>query len=457
MSNKTENINQILENLSKLPLDRIVTWILNNIEFDKIIKCINDTFKERDKNLDMFDKDTLVSNIVVPTGSNEEYQFVDWYFEPDSKEDILLNIIEKTRNKIFAPISIKSYPSSTGNKLLKPTYKITCMYNTGQTFEINYSELFHILKYIDLVPENVGEPIDSNEITVSPNVVPIVLGSLWSQPKIFQENRGGTLFQDQQFWDHLEKLEPNESLSNPRLLRSTGDKLAARRTETMSFYLDPVHIPGEFGSDSQTIPREYRKGLETIMECRHKAFGNIPNSGVGFGNIQKAAAEKDIYITNYSFGKKKFHIYNFKNDWDRDRYGNVKGKWVSKTQLLNLAKSKGKGTLSKKGFTNFMNGFGQCAIVNQPLGQDLQTRPVSPHRFGYYKRIQNKFGSSHRKKKSSCFGSVPNRYGIVKSSWGGSHGGFPKVKYGYRSTQGTYGGTTGVVGAPTIQNYILNQ
>ena len=473
MSVNEQNIEDILQNLSGLQLDQIVTWILNNIEFDKIISCINKSFQDSKGKLPpVFDIPTLKSNTVVKQSYDKAEPYPDWYFKPETYEDIVLHIIEKTRNKVFAPTKVYFSTSQNNDYHRKPKYSnkpglvISCVYQNGMSFEMSYSHMYHFMRYIDYVPDHTAmellEGTSENTVTFDDvpdqNTVPILVGTIWANPGVLK-GASQEHYSSDMFWEEISKegyLSGELSLSTPRVLRLTNDGKLEPNKNNVSYKIDPFHIPGEFGMEGKVISTNNQviKKAKELFICKDKHLKQQVMSG--FGNIQMAAAKKDIYISHYSFGSSKFHVYNFTNDWDRDSKGNLKGKWLSKGQLAKLARSKKPGTPSKKGYKNFMSAFGNCQANYQPLGQDLQARPVSPHRFGYAKRLKNKFGSSHKKKPRHCFGSAPNKYSKVNTQWG-SHGGFPSVQYGYKGTQSRYGGTTGIVGGPSNLNYILNQ
>ena len=475
---------EILNNVSHYSLDKLVTWILKNIEFDTIIECIN----KKVYNKEIFDQGTLTPRIIEKKEYEPRYECPDWYFSPDTYEDIVLWLIEKTKNKLFAPIRVKGNPTSKDK--VGVNFEIECIYHTGETFTISYHILKHLIEYIHDIPDHQGPQLVP-DITITNDTVPILIGSLWSQsPTILK--RDGTYYNSKSFWATLEK---NASrLSTPRLVQiSSKGKIIPGNTSTTDqkrewerrkkdnpdqknvkgpsvFLPNSLHKPGQYGLgnlDNQVPIKLIAPINEKILLCQKRAIPKQLMLTAGFGNIQNMAAEKDIYISHYSFGAQKYHIYNFNKDWERDPKGRLKGKWITRNQLGQMIRSKKQNRISEKGLSNFKSAFGQCSkAIYRPLGQDLQARPVSPHRFGYYSRAKK--GSFGRKKKS-CFGRA-NNYGPIKSAWSGAtHGGFPRVKYGYKGTQSTYGGSagqsprnatwggiTGLVGAPSNQKYILN-
>lgn len=397
---------QTLQEIAKRPLENIVTWILDNVEFDAIIECINKNVLGRNIISEQDVRDNIVTDEQV-----FEFECPNWYFNPDSYEDIVLYAIEKTKNKIFAPVRAKV----TGGIL-----EIECMYHDGGTFTVSYPVLLNILDNIERVPTIDGnldyapsEPVGTS--------VPLITGSLWNRFDTFNFPNRET-FNNELFWESLDSV---KTLSVPRLIKVTRTGQLEAKLKNQQYVPNLLHAPGRYGLSyiEGIVPTVQRGTLEEILDCQEKnpIHKNIQcvkkkkkKGELGFGNIQRMASKKGVKIVKYAGGK--YHSYI---------HGKSKQYKLTPSELGKVLRSR--------------RSFGYT------LGQNLQTRPVSPHRYGIHE------------KHKSCFGK-PNDMGPVRSAWNGStHLGFPKVKYGYRGTQSTQGGATGIVGAPSIQNYILGQ
>lgn len=61
-----------------------------------------------------------------------------------------------------------------------------------------------------------------------------------------------------------------------------------------------------------------------------------------------------------------------------------------------------------------------------------------------------------KKRRKHCFGTKPNEWGKIKSSYASDFPGIPNNMYGYRGTQPVFGGNTGVAGYSGLGNQTLH-
>lgn len=369
------------------------------------------------------------------------------------------------------------------------------------------------------------------------NVLPEKLSAM--DTAIMMNNlKGGVPFHSR-VWDHYMDDGQWDSKGDLRML-TRGDYKARYSNiipvENTSCPSDRYFVGQEVPSEQEDIPEDligtfaqgtnpekYKKSLASIAECDNK-----------FGNIQRKAASKNIYITALKFGEKtnKFYVYVFDKNkskkWSTDRKGkNIEGSWVTPAQLKKIYNNQRDTRISKESTNNFMK-FQNVMIPDKHITPEnvvpLSSLPVNY--FGYYKKtfpvdrsygqlyplgrdayftgrhqgvsstFSQKFSEDHglwnptkkipakqkivgqfqygrggmKRKNKSCFGSsaysskpgkgVPNtwsRKGTRNYYTGKKMAGIARPMYGYRGTQGPYGGYTGVVGGVALGNQQISQ
>ena len=109
--------------------------------------------------------------------------------------------------------------------------------------------------------------------------------------------------------------------------------------------------------------------------------------------------------------------------------------------------------------STFSEKFSKQHGLWNPKGRYVNTSaPLTQYQYGRKKKKkQNKCKRKHK----SCFGKSvqPNEYAnnVFNSYTGRYQGGIANNKYGYKGTQGPYGGNTGVVGFPARSNQTIQQ
>lgn len=242
-------------------------------------------------------------------------------------------------------------------------------------------------------------------------------------------------------------------------------------------------------------------------ERRWKNFSKCDSS---FGNLQRRAAMKNLYVTGVKFGKSpKFYTYMFSpenRNWMKNKKGDVVGKWLSGSSLERKIKELNVPRVSDKTTKAFMQ-FQDVMIPAKEFEKDPveQLSPLQPSAFGYMQKVLQlyplgkgaylkgphqgvsstysqayserhglwnmpktvpvkrssvpEFQYGMQRKKSSCFGKANewSTKGPLNAWTGRRIPGIEKYSYGYRGTQSVYGGNTGVAGYPSLGSQQLRQ
>lgn len=157
-----------------------------------------------------------------------------------------------------------------------------------------------------------------------------------------------------------------------------------------------TYVPGSLnGNPSRDRILDAYKGVD---DCVTK--GLTKQQEHEFGNIQRKAANHNVYLTGFRFGDNKFltYIFDEKNKkWLTDRTKKPKGEWKSIKSLQSLLarKKKQRVSVTKQGYGNFTKLHDLTLPESKfNYSSDIQLNPVPIHAFGYYKKCVNKFGSA---------------------------------------------------------------
>lgn len=163
---------------------------------------------------------------------------------------------------------------------------------------------------------------------------------------------------------------------------------------------------GAIGPDSNPEDlKRMEQQIESLKNCENDALEPYFDMGMGasyndsnaFGDLQRMAAQKNVYITGVRFGKNpKFYTYLFNENnskkWKKDRNKkNIEGQWIGEDKLIKEL-MKQKNPRASKGTTKAFMEFNDVMMNNKKFryGKDMQLQPLHPSAFGYMQKVMKK-------------------------------------------------------------------